>query len=135
MLCLINRNYGVKCNVELHTLLIMFFYFFIDKRILKLYNDTIFQSLHVTRDFSMTRHCKNSPNLFCYVCGKFTPKPQRRNITPLLKDAYQEYFQRPMTNLDKGWTPDQCCSYCYVNLIGVKRGKKKMPFHVPAVWR
>lgn len=83
----------------------------------------------------MTRHCKNSPNLFCHVCAKFTPKAQRRNIKPLLKNAYQEYFQRPMANLDKWWTPDQCCSYCYVNLIGVMRGNKKMPFHIPAVWR
>jgi len=29
----------------------------------------------------MSCKCANSPNLFCYVCGKFTRKPQKNSLS------------------------------------------------------
>ena len=33
--------------------------------------------------FTMSRKCVNSPNLFCYFCGIFTPTSDRKSITPI----------------------------------------------------
>jgi len=39
----------------------------------------------------MSRTCANSPNLFCYVCGEFTQKPQKKPITLTVKEEYKLY--------------------------------------------
>jgi len=38
--------------------------------------------------FALSNKCVNSPNLFYYICGKFTPQLQRKSITPIVKKAY-----------------------------------------------
>ena len=50
---------------------------------------------------------KNNPDLFCYVCGSFTIKAQRRSITPDLKKIY---FGCPLRDQDKQWAPHQICT-------------------------
>ena len=49
----------------------------------------------------MPRKCKNSPHLFCYICGSFTVKTQRRAITSDVKRIYQLYFGCPLGDQDK----------------------------------
>jgi hypothetical protein len=42
--------------------------------------------------FAVFRQCVNSLNLFCCVCGEFTPKWQRISITRVVKKAYDSYL-------------------------------------------
>lgn len=84
----------------------------------------------------MSRVCVNPPKLFCYICGQFTPKSEKKPISPLLEKCYQHYFKMPMKNQDKSWVPSVCCSKCYKYLTGWYNGTiKKMPFGVPMQWR
>lgn len=81
--------------------------------------------------------CKNSPAMFCYICGKYTPKPQRRNLTVFVKEAYKSYFGRNVINQDKDWAPHSCCISCSSTLrMWVKGSRKniKMPFEQPMFW-
>ena len=32
--------------------------------------------------------CTNDADSFCYICGRFTKKKDRRNITSFIKNAY-----------------------------------------------
>lgn len=82
------------------------------------------------------RSCKNSPNSFCYVCGEFTLKSQRRSITDNLKKAHYFYFGCRVGDLDKKLAPHVCCVTCYVKLTEWLRGKNNsMRFAVPMIWR
>jgi hypothetical protein len=42
--------------------------------------------------FAMSHQCVNQPNLFCYICGEFTPKSQKKSITHVVKKAYELHF-------------------------------------------
>ncbi|KAI6657155.1 hypothetical protein LOD99_15941 [Oopsacas minuta] len=82
------------------------------------------------------RQCTNHPDNFCYICGKFTPKHQRRNIANRVKIGYKYYFGCKVGDQDKNWAPHICCTVCYASLIQWLNGKKKsMPFAVPMIWR
>ena len=84
----------------------------------------------------MPRSCKNHPDLFCYVCGNFTAKPQRRSITTELKKLYKMYFGCPLGDQDKRWAPHLICSSCASGLRNwLNKRKPVMPFAVPMVWR
>ena len=84
----------------------------------------------------MPRSCKNHPDLFCYVCGNFTAKPQRRSITTELKKLYKMYFGCPLGDQDKRWAPHLICSSCASGLRDwLNKRKPAMPFAVPMVWR
>lgn len=84
----------------------------------------------------MSRRCINDNNVFCYVCGKFTLKSQRRTITPTIKMCYKLYFGCAIGDQDKSWAPHICCSTCAVDLRSWLKGKKySMPFAVPMIWR
>ena len=82
------------------------------------------------------RACVNHPDNFCYVCGKFTTKEQRKYIAKRLKIAYHHYFGVKLGDQEKSWAPHICCSTCYSGLTQWLLGEKSsMPFHVPMVWR
>ena len=84
-----------------------------------------------------TRGCINSPDLFSYVCGFFTDKSHQKTFTPLLKKAYQLYFDSKV-DCGKSWAPQFICSTCSCNLHGWMRKAKKnnhMAFGVPMIWR
>lgn len=83
----------------------------------------------------MSRVCVNSPDLFCYICGEFTPKSKKKPLSDLIKQCYQAYFNRVVRNQDKSWVPKVCCLRCYTYLNGWCKGTtKKMPFGTPMVW-
>jgi hypothetical protein len=83
-----------------------------------------------------SRACFIHPDNFCYVCGKFTTKDQRKNLAKRLKVAYHCYFGIKLGDQDKSWAPHICCTTCYSGLTQWLLGKKSsMPFYIPMVWR
>ena len=81
------------------------------------------------------RGCVNDPDSFCYICDRFTRKKDRRNVTPLIKNAYYAYFGVKLGDQDKTWAPHKVCiSYMSTFSLWMK-GKKHFSFGVPMVWR
>ena len=81
------------------------------------------------------RHCVNSPDLFCYICGEYTLKDNIRPITDFLKHAYHLYFKVKLGDQDKSWAPHIACKTCSEILRAWTHGKKKFKFGIPMVWR
>ena len=82
------------------------------------------------------RACKNKSDAFCYVCGCYTFVRQRRNITLFVKRACKAYFEIPLGDQDKKWSPHIVCHNCEEMLRDWTKGKRKgLPFGVPMVWR
>ena len=82
------------------------------------------------------RSCLNHPDWFCYVCGKFTPTSQKKNLTKSVKVAYKHCFGCKLGDQDKAWAPHISCKNCYTGLTQWLNGKRKnMPFSVPIIWR
>lgn len=57
--------------------------------------------------------CLNSPDKFCYVCGRMFFKKQLKTITESVKVKYFETFGYPIRNQDKQWVPHNICTYCH----------------------
>ena len=83
------------------------------------------------------RCCKNSPNSFCYICGKFTYSSERKEISDFIKRAYLAYFGIPLGDQDKPWSPHAVCSICYSLLHAWtnKKPNRHLRFGIPMVWR
>ena len=58
----------------------------------------------------MSRNGLNSPDLFCYVCGKYVLKRERRPMSVSLKAAYESKPNNNLNDIDKPWTPNICCN-------------------------
>jgi hypothetical protein len=84
----------------------------------------------------MPRKCVYDADSFCYVCGDYTIKLNRKTITPSIKKAYELYSGCKIADQDKPWAPHIVCANCSVCLRGwLKSSRKSMPFAVPMVWR
>ncbi|XP_076365233.1 uncharacterized protein LOC143254256 [Tachypleus tridentatus] len=84
----------------------------------------------------MSRQCRNSRDVFCYICGEYTLVHQRRSMTALVKKAYHLYFGYKIGDQDQEWAHHICCATCAVCLRAWLRGTRKtMPFAVPMIWR
>jgi len=84
----------------------------------------------------MPRDCKNHPDIFCYVCGEFTPKSQKRTITTDLRKIYGAYFGCRLGDQEKKWAPHIICSACSNGLHDWLNGRKaSMRFAIPVIWR
>lgn len=57
--------------------------------------------------------CLNSPDKFCYVCGRMFFKKQLKTITESVKVKYFETFGYPIRNQDKQWAPHNICTCCH----------------------
>lgn len=85
---------------------------------------------------SQRRKCCNHPDIFCYICGNFTLKDQRRNINIFVKKMYLAYFKVPLGDQDKSWAPHKVCKTCVETLRSWSQGKNaKLKFGVPMAWR
>lgn len=83
-----------------------------------------------------SRGCLSNPNSYCYVCGEFVVKKQRKNITDFVKKAYYAYFGVKLGDQDRNWAPHIVCSICVEELRQWTKGEKKaMRFGVPMIWR
>jgi hypothetical protein len=84
----------------------------------------------------MPRQCIHSPDLFCYICGEFTPKDQRLPVSKFVKQTYNAYFGCRLGDQDKTWAPHTACKPCVEHLRKWSKGESKcLPFGVPMVWR
>jgi hypothetical protein len=78
----------------------------------------------------------NSPDIFCYICGQFVIKKQRRNIQDFEKKAYYAHFGMKLGDKDKSWAPHKVCCICVEELRQWTQGmKKSLPFGIPMIWR
>ena len=85
---------------------------------------------------NVTRRCHNSPDTFCYICGEFTLKSQRRNISGFVKKVYLAYFKIKLGDQDKIWAPHIVCRMCVEGLRSWFKGNKKcFRFGIPMIWR
>jgi hypothetical protein len=83
----------------------------------------------------MSRKFVNSPNLFCYVCGEFTPKSQTKSITLIVRKAHELYFGCKVGDQEKSWAPHSCCRRRSRYLGGwLICTHHSMHFAVPLVW-
>ena len=83
-----------------------------------------------------SRGCKNSADIFCYICGSYAVKKQQQNITSFVKQAYETYFGIKLGDQDKSWAPHRVCRTCVESLRHWSKGKKRaLPFAIPMVWR
>lgn len=84
----------------------------------------------------MPRHCTNSADSFCYVCGRFCTVTEKKKISHLTKKYYHAYFGCKLGDQDKTWAPHVICKLCEVTLGKWFKGKvKSMSFGVPMIWR
>lgn len=82
------------------------------------------------------RQCVRSPDEFCYICGDWFKRVDRRSISDSTKRIYFAYFGLRMKHLEKPWVPHNVCKWCPDLLQRWEKGSiKKMPFGVPTMWR
>ena len=81
------------------------------------------------------RKCVTCPDSFCYICGAFTTPKQRRNISEFVKRAYFSYFKVKLGDQEKPWAPHKVCHSCEENLHQWTKGKDKITFGIPMIWR
>jgi hypothetical protein len=87
---------------------------------------------------SRSFNCVNSPNSFCYICGKYFFKCQHTQLRPITNDIsalYQAYFKIPLSDNDKSWAPSKACTNCTSSLLRWKTSGSAMPFGIPMIWR
>ena len=65
---------------------------------------------------SSRRSSRNDRDKFCYICGEYTFKDQKKIITDFLKKAYLAYFKVKFGDQDKPWAPHIVCKICVENL-------------------
>ena len=56
------------------------------------------------------RPCTNSPDLFCYICVRYTVSRSRSAITEFVHKAYFAYFIISVRNQDNPWVPHIACT-------------------------
>ena len=85
---------------------------------------------------SSRRSCINDPNQFCYVCGEYILKENRRKITEFLADTYSDYFGINLGHQDKMWAPHMVCKMCTEHLRQFTNNTRRMMrFGTPMIWR
>ncbi|XP_076799763.1 uncharacterized protein LOC143444861 [Clavelina lepadiformis] len=65
---------------------------------------------------SSRRSCRNDPDKFCYICGEYIFKDQRKAITDFVRKVYLSYFKVKLGDQDKPWAPHIVCKACVESL-------------------
>ena len=82
------------------------------------------------------RQCILSPDEFCYICGEWIMKPNRREISSETKQLYERYFQPSFIgDQNQSWAPHIVCISCVSRLRKWAKNGYSMPFAIPMVWR
>lgn len=83
-----------------------------------------------------SRKCLNSPDNFCYICGKYVLAKQQKNISEFVKNVYNMYFGFTIGNQDKQWVPHKVCATCVRELRKwSKRQNNTFNLQSPMLWR
>ena len=82
------------------------------------------------------RSCKNHPDCFCYICGKYKTVDNRKSITNFVQKVYYGYFGIKLGGQDKPWVPNVVSKTCVERLRQWTSGtKQSMRFGVPMFLR
>ena len=85
---------------------------------------------------STGKSCRNRPDIFCYICGKYILVPYRNPVTTFIKQTFHAYFDMKLGDQDKAWAPHMVCKSCTECLRQWSKGKKtSLKFGTPMVWR
>jgi len=86
---------------------------------------------------NMTTKCSKCINVFCFVCGQFTPKNAARIISPQMSNGYNLYFGiDAKEEMNKSWGPNVIYATCTRYLRAWLNGKiKSTPYAVPMIFR
>ena len=80
--------------------------------------------------------CKNQPDSFCYVCGKYEIKGNRHKLTEKIKLIYKKCFSVNEVQENKYWIPKFICSSCYSSLLRCYNGNERaLKIIKPMQWR
>lgn len=92
--------------------------------------ECLFCDLHFMFCIKSIVKCCASRDTYCYACGKYTLKSQRKAISPRIKKAE---FMCKVGDQDKSWAPQICCSAA--NLLTWLNGSRpSVPFAIPVIW-
>ena len=61
--------------------------------------------------------CKNHPDNFCYICGKYDWMAFRKPIGKIHEKAYLAYFGFGICEQNKQWVPHFLCKSCHLGLL------------------
>lgn len=80
--------------------------------------------------------CKNDPDTFCLVCGKYTIQRNRISFNETVKRNYEECYGITTKDFNNIWTPTTVCLNCYSSLSKWKKGFERYKrFSSPMIWR
>jgi len=84
----------------------------------------------------MPRNCVNSPDNFCYICGKVTFSTRKRPLTPMVRKAYECYFGCKVGDQDKKMGSSCLFISCATILREWLNDKgRSVPFALPMIWK
>jgi hypothetical protein len=80
--------------------------------------------------------CPKNCNLFCFVCGVFTPQKSRRHFNENLRKIYKTCFKLETDVVIEKWTPCSICEQCRQMLCKWNKTKEddKVKFNSPMEW-
>ena len=83
----------------------------------------------------MSRKCVNDKASFCYTCGEFVLKKNRKAFDEFYMNAYYTYFKIKLGDQDKTWAPHIICKTCKESLRLWTTGNQTDPkFGIPMIW-
>ena len=84
----------------------------------------------------MSKRCINDKDSFCYTCGEFVFKENRKTIDEFYMKAYYTYFKIKPGNQDKTWEPHIICKPCKESLrLSTTGNRTALRFRIPMIWR
>ena len=83
----------------------------------------------------LSRRCLNDKDSFCYTCGEFAFRENRKTIGEFYMKARYTYFKINLGNQDKTWAPHIICKSCKESLrLWTTGNRAALKFGIPMIW-